>query len=176
MKYKFSEKSLGFLQTCHPDLQKLFEEVIKSRDCTITEGYRSDEKQEELFKAGKSKVKAGVSKHNKNPSLAIDVYPYPVSIVMLDSFDTKEWDKFYHFVGYVKGVADTLYNQKKMQHKIRCGADWDGDNCFKDQTFNDLPHFELLEETKQDLTVKNDKLVDLIVKILTTLFFNIKKK
>ena len=27
---------------------------------------------------------------------------------------------------------------------IRCGADWDGDHNLRDQTFNDLPHIELL--------------------------------
>jgi len=126
---KFSIKSETKLNSCHPDLIKIFNEVIKNYDCTIIEGYRSNTRQEELFDQGKSKLKAGQSKHNKVPSMAVDVVPYPI--------DWNDKIRFYHFVGYVKGVADQL------NIKIRCGADWDGDNDLKDQTFFDLPHFEL---------------------------------
>ena len=128
---KFSNKSKEKLESCHPDLQKLFGEVIKNYDCTIIEGFRSNERQEELFHQGQSKLRAGKSKHNCNPSLAIDVVPYPI--------DWKDKIRFYHFVGYVKGIADQL------NIKIRCGADWDNDNNLHDQTFFDLPHFELIE-------------------------------
>ena len=127
---KFSNRSKDKLITCHPKLQELFNEVIKNYDCSIIEGHRSNRRQEELFYQGKSKLKAGKSKHNHNPSLAIDAVPFPI-----------EWDnriKFYHFVGYVKATADQL------NIKIRCGADWDNDNDLNDQTFFDLPHFELI--------------------------------
>ena len=129
--YKFSEKSKAKLATCNGRLQELFNQVIKYYDCSILEGHRSDERQEELFRQGKSKLRAGQSKHNKNPSLAIDVAPYPI--------DWNDKNKFYHFVGYVKATADQL------NIKIRCGADWDNDNDLNDQTFFDLPHFELVE-------------------------------
>lgn len=129
--YKFSEKSKAKLATCDARLQELFNQVIKHYDCSILEGHRSDERQEELFRQGKSKLRAGQSKHNKNPSLAIDVAPYPI--------DWNDKNKFYHFVGYVKATADQL------NIKIRCGADWDNDNDLNDQTFFDLPHFELVE-------------------------------
>ena len=127
---KYSNRSKEKLASCHADLQKLFNEVIKNYDCTIIEGFRSNEYQEELYCQGKSKLKAGKSKHNQNPSLAIDVAPYPIN-----------WNNrigFYHFVGYVKATADQL------NIKIRCGADWDNDNDLHDQTFFDLPHFELI--------------------------------
>lgn len=126
---KYSNRSLERLETCHPDLQKVFKEVIKKYDCTILEGHRSNERQDELFRQGKSKVKAGGSKHNHSPSLAVDAAPCPI--------DWSDYKRFYHFVGYVKGVADQL------GINLRCGADWDGDNSFKDQTFHDLPHFEI---------------------------------
>ena len=32
---------------------------------------------------------------------------------------------------------------KEMGIDIRCGADWDGDNRTKNQTFHDIVHFEL---------------------------------
>ena len=129
---QFGKTSLEKLSTCHKDLQKLFGEVVKHYDCVVLDGYRSNEKQEELFKQGKSKLRAGSSKHNLNPSLAADVVPYPI--------DWNDKNKFYHFIGYVKATADQL------GIKIRCGGDWDGDNDLKDQTFFDLPHFELTDK------------------------------
>lgn len=120
------------LNSCHPDLVRLFEEVVKHYDCTILCGHRSEEEQTKAFSEGRSKVQFPDSKHNSIPSLAVDVSPYPV-----------DWDdlgRFYHFVGYVRGVA------QGMGIGIRSGADWDGDFEIKDNNFNDLPHFELTNE------------------------------
>jgi len=130
--YKFGTRSTKNLSEAHPDLQALFNEVIKHYDCTVIEGYRGEDEQNKAYHAGASKLKFPQSKHNKTPSLAVDVCPYPI--------DWKDKDRFYHFVGFVKGVAS------QMGINIRCGADWDGDNDFKDQSFHDLPHFELVEE------------------------------
>jgi peptidoglycan L-alanyl-D-glutamate endopeptidase CwlK len=131
IKTEFSKRQAKALLSCHNDLQELFSEVAKSYPCNILEGHRSNERQEELYEQGRSKVRAGQSKHNNIPSLAVDVAPTPI--------DWNDKERFYHFVGYVKGVADSL------NIKIRCGADWDNDNDIRDQTFNDLPHFELIE-------------------------------
>jgi peptidoglycan L-alanyl-D-glutamate endopeptidase CwlK len=128
---QFSKTSQEKLSTCHKDLQKLFNEVVKNYNCAIIEGYRSEADQLKAFNEGKSKIKTD-GKHNKNPSLAIDAAPYPV--------DWNDKIRFYHFIGYVKATADHL------GIKIRCGGDWDGDNDLKDQTFFDLPHFELVNE------------------------------
>ena len=128
---QFSKSSLEKLATCHSDLQKLFNEVIKHYDCTILEGHRSDEDQLKAFNAGKSKIKSG-GKHNHLPSLAVDVGPNPIN--------WKDKEKFYHFIGFVKATAIQL------GIKIRCGGDWNGNNDLKDQTFFDLPHFELIEK------------------------------
>ena len=131
---KFSDKSLGILRGCHSDLIRLFQEVIKNYDCTVLCGQRTKEEQDEAFRTGKSKLEYPNSKHNKSPSMAVDVVPYPI--------DWKDTKRFYHFMGYVKGIADQL------DIKIRCGGDWDGDNDFKDQSFHDLPHFELLGDSE----------------------------
>jgi hypothetical protein len=32
-----------------------------------------------------------------------------------------------------------------MEVKLRWGGDWDSDKDTKDQNFNDLPHFELID-------------------------------
>jgi peptidoglycan L-alanyl-D-glutamate endopeptidase CwlK len=126
---RFSKKSSDQLKTCHPDLQRLFEEVLKICDCSILEGYRTPEDQFIKFNLGRSKVKHG--KHNFKPSLAVDVAPYPI--------DWENIEAFYYFGGLVKGLAHSL------NIKICWGGDWDGDNDLKDQTFNDLVHFEIEE-------------------------------
>ncbi len=131
---KFNKRSKRILSSCHDELQILFNEVINRYDCTILEGHRSNEEQERLYCQGKSKLKAGKSKHNIYPSHAVDVARYPIN-----------WNdkvSFYHFAGYVKATADL------MDIKIRCGVDWDSDNNLHDQTFFDLPHFELVNVPK----------------------------
>ena len=76
-----------------------------------------------------------MSKHNSFPSLAVDVAPYPIN------WSDKE--RFYFFAGYVKATAD------QMKIKIRWGGDWDGDTKVRDQTFMDLPHYELIETEEE---------------------------
>ena len=128
---KFSKKSKQKLSTCHPLLQKLFNKVIKHVDCTVIEGVRSIEKQQNYVRTGVSKtLKSKHLKQDDGYSHAVDVIAYPI-----------EWENYnrnYIFAGYVRGIADS------MGIKIRMGADWDGDFTTKDQTFHDLPHFELV--------------------------------
>lgn len=126
---KFSRKSLSRLETCHPDLQKICKEAIKHYDFSILEGHRTNERQEELFHEGRTKLKGGESKHNIYPSVAIDLAPYPI--------DWNDKTRFYHFAGFIKGIANV------MGIKLRWGGDWNSNNNFKDQSFFDLPHFEL---------------------------------
>lgn len=126
----FSLRSTLKLSQCHPDLRRVFEEVVKRYDCTIIEGARTDEEQAELLERGLTKVGPGESKHNIKPlSHAVDAAPYPI--------DWKNMVRFYAFAGYVLGTADA------MGIKLRWGGDWDGDRDFGDQTFMDLVHFEL---------------------------------
>ena len=124
---KFGKRSKEKLYTCDERLIKLMEEVVKTFDCTVTQGNRSVKEQEKLYEEGKTKVK--FSKHNYIPSLAVDVTPYPV--------DYENMDRHYYFGGYVLATAE------KLGIKVRGGGDWDGDRETKDQTFNDLVHFEV---------------------------------
>ena len=124
---KFGKRSKEKLYTCDERLIKLMEEVVKTFDCTVTQGNRSVKEQEKLYEEGKTKVK--FSKHNYIPSLAVDVTPYPV--------DYENMDRHYYFGGYVLATAE------KLGIKVRWGGDWDGDRETKDQTFNDLVHFEV---------------------------------
>jgi len=137
---KFSIESRTKLETCHNDLVVLFNEVIKSFDCKVTCGKRDKKEQDAAFSAGKSKLTFPHSKHNIVPpqtkSRAVDVYPYPI--------DMKDLSRFYYFAGFVKGVADQLYVDGLISHKIIWGGDWDDDTEVKDNSFNDLCHFEIV--------------------------------
>ena len=132
---KFSESSLQKLQTCDPELQMLFNYVIKTFDCTIICGERNKEEQNKAYAGGFSIVKYPNSKHNKKPSRAVDVVPYPI-----------EWsntDRMRYFIGYVKGMARMLKDYGSMEVEITTGIDWDNDTVLKDQRFLDFPHFQI---------------------------------
>lgn len=136
----FSITSQAKLRTCHPLLQQLLNAVVLQYDCTIIEGYRSHQRQMLLYSEGKTKVT--VSKHNTDPSNAIDVAPYIVGRGIpwpkhgTNSY-IKDLNQFYHFAGFVEAKA------KEMNINIRWGGDWDRDHDLADQHFDDLVHFEL---------------------------------
>ena len=125
----FSERSKKNLLNAHEDLQKICNEAIKIVDFSVLDTYRDKEKQDYLFNSGLSKLQWPNSKHNKMPSLAVDVVPYPI--------DWNDKERFYFLAGIFKAIA--------FKHGIilRFGGDWDNDNDFKDQTFLDLGHYEL---------------------------------
>jgi peptidoglycan L-alanyl-D-glutamate endopeptidase CwlK len=133
---KFRQASFSKLTTCHPDLQVLMYEVIKYFDCIVLEGYRNEADQEKAFAAGNTKLHWPHGNHNRLPSMAIDVSPYPI--------DWNNSKRFYWFAGYVMGIAQKLKDDGKMTHSVRFGGDWDGDKDITDQKFNDLVHFELI--------------------------------
>lgn len=132
MGFKYGERSARNLSEAHTKLQAIFNEVIKQYDCSIIEGHRTEKEQNAAYHSGKSKLKFPKSKHNSKPSNAVDAVPFPI--------DWNDKARFYYFAGLVKATAF------QMGYKIRWGGDWDGDNSFKDQSFHDLPHFELLGE------------------------------
>jgi hypothetical protein len=125
----FSKSSGDKLNTCNQALQLVFNEIIKYFDCTILEGHRSVKKQEELYMSGKSKLRKG--KHNANPSNAVDVAPYPI--------DWNDVGRFYYFAGQVVATA------RAMGITVRWGGNWSMDTKTKDNKFNDLVHFEVME-------------------------------
>ena len=127
---KYSDLSKERLETCHPSLILLFNTVIKGWDCTILCGHRTKGEQDRLFDSGRSKLRYPYSKHNQFPSQAVDVSPHPI--------DWNDLGSFYMFAGYVIRISESL------GIRIRYGGDWDGDKKTADQTFNDLPHYELL--------------------------------
>ena len=125
----FGKKSKERLNTCDSNLQKVFNEVIKHVDCSVLEGHREKDRQNKLFEEGKTKVKYPDGRHNRQPSSAVDVTPYPV--------DWKDRERQTLFAGFVIGVAS------QMGINLRWGGDWDQDFQVVDNRFDDFPHFEL---------------------------------
>ena len=126
---KFGRKSRERLSTCESNLQIVFNEVIKHVDCSVLEGHREKDRQNKLYEEGKTKVKYPNGRHNRQPSSAVDVTPYPV--------DWEDRERQTLFAGFVIGVAS------QMGIKLRWGGDWDQDFQVVDNRFDDFPHFEL---------------------------------
>lgn len=85
-KFNYSKLSLKRIAECHPDLQKIALELIKEMDVTVLCGHRGQVEQDTAFRLGNSRLKWPRSKHNKKPSLAIDIVPYPIQWKNLDSY------------------------------------------------------------------------------------------
>ena len=128
---RFGKRSKERLATCEKDLQMLFNEVIKYVDCSILEGHRSKDRQNSLYKEGKTKVKYPRGRHNASPSRAVDCVPYPV--------DWTDRERMTLFAGFVLGIAN------QMGIEVRWGGDWDRDFEVQDNMFDDFPHFELIK-------------------------------
>ena len=130
---RFSRKSRSKLEGVDPRLVLLLEEVVKYFDITIIEGKRSQERQNQLVKEGKSKTKFG--KHVQG--MAVDIAPYPI--------DWDARDDFHYLGGFVLGIAC------KMGINVRWGGDWSSSSLAKEQrttkdnSFDDLVHFEIKE-------------------------------
>ena len=127
---KFGRRSRENLSTCHEDLQKVFNEVIKHVDCSILEGHRDERTQDRYYEEGKTKVRYPMGRHNSKPSRAVDVVPYPV--------DWDDRERFHLFGGFVLGMA------RGMGITLRWGGDWNMNFEVDDNRFDDFPHVELV--------------------------------
>ena len=126
---RFGKRSRNALKTCDERLVKVFNEVIKTVDCSVLEGHRDQIKQNKYYEEGKSKVKYPSGRHNKLPSCAVDCVPYPI--------DWNDRERFHLFAGFVIGIA------KSMGINLRWGGDWNQNWFVDDNKFDDFPHFEL---------------------------------
>ncbi len=119
--FKFSKISQSKLDTCDKRIQLICNEAIKVFDFSVLCGHRGEISQDKAYRTGKSQLKWPDSKHNKEPSIAVDLAPYPI--------DWKDIARFYGLAGYIKEAA---YSN---------GLDviWGG--CWDD--LKDYGHFEL---------------------------------
>lgn len=126
-----SKRSIKNLEMADERLVRLFTKVNEKFPCEVIESHRNEEKQNEMFSKKLSKVKWPNSKHNKKPSQALDVCPLPI--------DWNDKNQFILFAGYVLGIAS------EMGIKIRWGGDFNRNFKINDESFLDMPHFELDE-------------------------------
>lgn len=128
---QFSLISEQRLSTCDERLQKILREAIKHVDFSIACGHRSKEEQDDAFRRKASKLQWPQSKHNRLPSKAVDILPWPLSWT-----DTH---RFARLMGTVECIA------KQQGVKVRFGLDFDRDGYTEDEKFLDFPHVEIDE-------------------------------
>jgi len=131
-----SEKSEEILSMCHPALQAIVRWASEFVSLEVREGHRPGVRQRELFLQGKTKINYPPGgKHCRVPSEAADIYATPIP---RDLNDPRWIRQLYYMAGMLRGLAES------QNVKIRWGGDWDRDGNTRDQTFNDLVHFEVL--------------------------------
>ena len=154
--YEYGSSSLEKLNTCHPDLIKIAQLVIKRTkiDIGISEGHRPVERQQFLYSIGRTiqLYKQPVTnvdgvkkkgKHNYKPSKALDFYVYHPSrsVRTKIAYDTNH---LCYIAGIFDSCAKELYDRGEISYLIRWGGNWDQDGVIAyDQSFDDMPHVEL---------------------------------
>ena len=119
-----------------PRLQKLVTRLRDEvADITLVSGYRDRDEQEALFAANATEKHWPDSKHNKLPSIAVDVQPYPYPT---------DPNHLWSGLGYIAGRAFGIAAEEGFS--IRWGGDWDGDGDVTNQKFDDLFHLEILHD------------------------------
>ena len=120
--FPFGKASLKERATLHPDLQKVVDEASKEINITLLKGFRGQEEQDKAYADGKSKLKWPNSRHNKTPSEAVDIAPWPINWSDSNSF---------------KKMASAV---KLAAKRVNVEVEWGGE-CFG--KFIDMPHFQL---------------------------------
>ena len=162
MSWKWGNKSSKILTELERDLVMILDWGLKYSpvDFGLNEGNRPPEKQFEYYKVGRKKInevwgkidprgKGTItncdgfkikSKHNYSPSEAVDIYIHVLGKPSL-TYDVAHLSLV---AGVLIASAAFLFEQGKIQHKLRWGGNWDKDGeILFDQEFDDLPHVEL---------------------------------
>jgi len=134
----FGAESKRQLATCHPLLQDLLNEAIGYFDFSVLEGHRNKADQNAAYARGASKVKWPYGQHNKLPSHAVDLAPYPIDWGNTKAKAEAARQRFVLLAGFILMLAAL------RGIKLRWGGDWDGDQDTRDERFRDLGHFELI--------------------------------
>ncbi len=119
---EFGPSSRRHLSTCHEHIQLVMGPVVAVYDCSVIWGFRGQARQQRAFLEGHSQKQWPDSRHNTNPSLAIDVVPYPI--------DWDDIDRFIELSWVIKGSASAL------DLPLEWGGDW---SSFKDYAHWQLP-------------------------------------
>jgi peptidoglycan L-alanyl-D-glutamate endopeptidase CwlK len=164
MGHVWGKGSLARMEGLHPDLVKVLNHYIEISkiDSTIIEGVRSDEQCYINFGKGRTPAQCTAvgcpgkyanphapkvtwvghplsSNHRKKADgfgHAVDMYPYPVSLVL--GAKAKDYEPLFDQM-----AKDMFQAAKDVGVSIRWGADWDLDNIPHERGETDNPHFEL---------------------------------
>ena len=118
------------LLTCDTRLQIIVNAAAKRIHFQVLCGHRGEKEQNDAFERGMSKLRWPQSRHNSNPSQAVDLAPLPI--------DWHNTDRFKTLAMIVMDEAS------KAGVKLRWGGDFNM-NSLPDDKFVDLPHYELHE-------------------------------
>lgn len=132
--YKFSKNSLKKLEGLHPNLKEFFQELLKisKYDFSITQGIRTAEEQNKLYRQGRTEPGAIVTncdgyKNKSNHQIKNDGYGHAGDIAILVN-NKITWEEKYYCE-----VANSARELMK-KYNVEWGGDW--------KSFKDLPHFE----------------------------------
>ncbi len=157
--HKFGEKSTKQFETLHGDLQTILAWGIKYClvDFSLVEGHRPPEKQFEYYKKGREFIdgrwkvtnpKAVITNvdghhtkgnHNYLPSRAVDFCAHVPDKPELT------WDTIHltYIAATLVYIADRLFEDGVIQHRLRWGGNWDKDGDLSDNKLYDRPHVEI---------------------------------
>ena len=123
----FGNASRERLLSCDSRLITVCSDVIQYFDFSVTDGHRSNEKQDALYAKGRTEPgpivtwkKGGESIHNTRPSRAIDLAPWPI-----------DWDDEQRFIE-LGGMI--MYAAWLRGIELEWGGHWD---------WKDFPHFQV---------------------------------
>ncbi len=155
---RFGSKSKARLSTCDPRLIVVMERCVEAVDLTILCGHRTQEAQQRALQRGRTTKRWPNSRHNAEPSTAVDFAPWLSTTPHIDwRTDVELWrhtkdgddgeadvvleniKRWFAIVNFIVGVG------KGMGIELRSGGDWDRDFRFNDHRLIDLPHIELVE-------------------------------
>jgi len=146
-----NRNSRNRLATCHADLERIILQVAATMNLSVLWGYRNQEDQDTAYGLGHTKLRFPHSLHNRNPSLAVDVAPFPLD------FATYQDPRFRELAmrRYSLMAGSILQVAKGLGINLRWGGDWQGRlmdpggrdllDVYHEQRFDDLGHFELWE-------------------------------
>lgn len=137
MSYSLGKRSKERLRGVKPSLVKVVQRAIEitEQDFTVIEGLRTQTRQRELVRQGKSQTMN--SRHLTG-----------------DAVDLGAWENG-HISWKVGGkkqryqkIAKAMFQAaEELGVNIRWGGNWDGDDTQRDERFRDLVHFELPRNT-----------------------------
>ncbi len=131
---RFGRNSRKQLSTSDGRLQEIAHIVLKIKDHAVVKGHRTEREQHSAYESGHSQLDWPNGKHNKLPSIAIDVQTYPVP-----QSEQELREEQLYLLGLYAGVG----HMKDIP--IRIGGDWDRDGEIADNSFDDFFHVEIDE-------------------------------